>query len=231
MDEFEFPVEIVRTSRKRSASIELHGVGVRVRVPRSLSDSQIKDLISKKSSWIKKKIREAEVSAPVRPREYVSGEAFPYLGQNYRLKVISGDALSVKLKGGYLEAVVPTSGKNRERVVQALLAVWYQTHALIRLEEKTNRYAKIIEVSPKSVNVENYKSRWGSCSVNGDITYNWRIILAPHRIVDYVVVHELCHLLEHNHSSRYWQHVNQYLPDYKARRAWLKAEGASSLAI
>ena len=82
-------------------------------------------------------------------------------------------------------------------------------------------------MEPRSVAVKDYKSRWGSCSAKGDISYNWKIVLAPHRIVDYVVVHELCHMLEHNHSSRYWKLVEKYVPDYRERRDWLKNHSLS----
>jgi predicted metal-dependent hydrolase len=75
------------------------------------------------------------------------------------------------------------------------------------------------------VGVKEYKARWGSCSSSGDVTYNWRIIMAPHHIVDYIVVHELCHLLEHNHGPKYWKHVKSVVPDYKECREWLKVNG------
>ena len=91
-----------------------------------------------------------------------------------------------------------------------------------KTEREDRRLSKVIGVSPKSVSIKNYKSRWGSCSSNGELTYNWRIILAPHRIVDYVVVHELCHLLEHNHSPKYWKHVEHYVPNWREHRDWLR---------
>ncbi|MCY4262404.1 MAG: SprT family zinc-dependent metalloprotease [Candidatus Dadabacteria bacterium] len=222
IDGFEFSVEVIRTDRKRSASICLDGEGIKVRVPKELSDSYIRDLIEKKSPWIKRKLRETEFVAPPRTREFVSGETFSYLGKNYRLKVLNGDAPSVKLREGYLEATVSGSLGTREEQVRSLLIKWYQRHAREKLQEKTRRYAKILQVKPRSVSVKNYKSRWGSCSAKGDISYNWRIVIAPQRIVDYVVVHELCHLLEHNHSPDYWRHVERIIPDFRECRQWLK---------
>ena len=103
-----------------------------------------------------------------------------------------------------------------------LLEGWYQRQADRLLKDKTDRLAKIVGVCPRSVSIKSYKSRWGSCSSNGELTYNWRIILAPHRIVDYVVLHELCHLLEHNHSARYWAHVERHAPGWRACRDWLR---------
>ena len=222
MDGFEFPVEVIRTDRKRSASIYLEGDGVKVRVPTGLPDDRVRDLIARKSPWIRRKLKEAELKAPPKPKEFVSGETFSYLGRNYRLKVLSGNTPSLKLKGRYLEASISGSSKRQEEEVRSLLVDWYQIHAQERLEEKTRRYARILQVEPNCVSVKDYKSRWGSCSTTGDISYNWRIVMAPHRIVDYVVVHELCHLLEHNHSAVYWRHVERIIPDFRECREWLK---------
>ena len=222
IDEFEFPVEVIRTDRKRSASIYLDGKSIKVRVPKGLSDSLVRDLIARKSPWIKRKLREVELAAPPKPKEFVSGETFSYLGKNYRLKVLSGDTPSLKLRGGYLEANILGSSETQEDQVRSLLLDWYRRHAQERLEEKTRRYAQVLKVEPNSVSVKDYKSRWGSCSTKGDVCYNWRIVIAPHRIVDYVVVHELCHLLEHNHSAIYWRHVERIIPDFQECRKWLK---------
>ncbi|MDA9109432.1 M48 family metallopeptidase [Woeseiaceae bacterium] len=226
MEGFDFQVEILRTKRKKSASIQLNEGLVKVLVPKSLSDKRIRDLILKRSSWIQTKLKEQSKRLPITPREYVSGECFPYLGKNYRLKVVYGENLSVKMKNGYL-VVTLISDMDQQEVVRLQLEKWYQEHAETRLKEKTKRLAKIVGVNPSSVSVKTYKSRWGSCSHKGEIIYNWKIILAPHRIVDYVVVHELCHLLEHNHSPKYWRQVERHTPDWKNCRNWLKSNSVN----
>ena len=227
MDGFAFPVEVVRTDRKRSVSIHLDSEVIKVRVPKSLSDNRIREIIDRRTPWIKRKLKEASERPVIKPKEYVSGENFPYLGRNYRFKVLVGDEVFISLQDGYLQATVSETDKTSPATIRSLLLSWYQEQARMRLEEKTERFARIIGVEPRSVTTKEYKSRWGSCSVNGDIRYNWKLILAPHPIVDYVVVHELCHMLEHNHSSRYWKHVKYYVPDYKERRDWLKNNSLS----
>ena len=222
MDGFPFHVEVVRTDRKRSASIRLLGDLVKVIVPMTLSDSRIRDLIVKRTSWIKSKLQEQSDRPIAASREYVSGETVTYLGKNYRLKVLIGDQPSMKLKRGYVEATITQSDLNPEKTIRSLLQDWYRSLAERRLCEKTVRLAQVIGVNPSSVTIKDYKSRWGSCSTKGDISYNWRIILAPHSIVDYVVVHELCHMLEHNHSSKYWKHVERHVPRWRECREWLK---------
>lgn len=227
MDGFEFPVEVVRTKRRKSMSMQIDSdLIVKVRAPRFLSDAKIRSFIVEKTTWIKSKLREQAAIPVPKPKEYVSGECFAYLGRNYRLKVVRSAAshpVPVKMRHGYLVATVPEAAGNAAAIVRGLLADWYRSHAQQRLEEKTARLAKVTGVAPGSVSVRNYKARWGSCSVDGHITYNWQIILAPHRIVDYVVIHELCHLLEHNHSPRYWRHVERCMPDWRQCRDWLRA--------
>ena len=221
MKGFPFQIEVLRTDRKKTVSIYFEDNLVKVSVPRFLSENLIRDLITKRTSWIESKLKEKSEKYISKPNEYESGEIFSYLGRNYRLKVVTGDRASIKMKNGYLVATTLDTVAEKNQI-KPLLEDWYQSHAEIILKEKTKRLARIVGVTPKSVSVRDYKSRWGSCSNRGEINFNWKIILAPHQVVDYVVVHELCHLLEHNHSSRYWKHVEQHVPDWRERRDWLK---------
>ena len=111
--------------------------------------------------------------------------------------------------------------------IRGALERWYINRAQVKLAEKAQRYAKLLRVSPSSVNVKPFKSQWGSCTLRGDIRFNWKIIIAPNRIVDYVVVHELCHPVHHDHSPRFWQSVERVIPDCWECRDWLKINGRS----
>ncbi len=222
MDGFTFPVEIVRTSRRKSATFEIERGVIKVRVPDFMSDENIRRLVVQKSVWIRNKLQEYKARPSNNHKEYVSGENFPILGKNHRLKVVeSSEPSTVQLKDGYLY-VTSAIGQSNPSQIQTSVEEWFKTLALNRLTEKTERYAKIIGVEPTSVSIKSYKSRWGSCSSSGDISYNWKIIVAPHKVVDYIVIHELCHLREHNHSPRFWRHVERYAPDWKECRNWLK---------
>ena len=218
---FSFRVEVLRTDRKKTASIYFENNLVKVSVPRFLSEDRVRDLITKRTSWIESKLKEKSEKYISKPNKYINGEVFYYLGGDYRLKVVTGDRASIKMKNGYLVATILDAVAEQEQI-KPLLEDWYQSHAEALLKEKIKRFAKIVGVTPKSVSVKNYKSRWGSCSNRGEISFNWRIVLAPHHIIDYVVVHELCHLLEHNHSSKYWKLVEQHVPDWRGCRDWLK---------
>ncbi len=213
-------VQIIRSNRKKSALLKVTDNLVQLVVPLNLSDNRIHEIIKKKSAWIKKKLIENLMLPKHKEKEFVSGESFSYLGKNYRLKIIQSTENQVKLKNGYIQVSVSKDGSVRD-----LLINWYQNLATKHLCEKTNRYAKIIGVCPQSIRVKDYKSKWGSCSIKGEIAFNWKIIMAPHSVIDYLVVHELCHLLEHNHSIRYWKLVEKTLPNHKEQRAWLKNFG------
>ena len=225
---FDFPFETIRTDRVKSASIDVEDNLVKVTVPKNLSDERIEELIKGRILWIKQKLALQATAIISKPKEYVDGEAFAYLGRNYRLKCANGTEESVKLRSGYLN-VTTKNGKRNSEHIKAAIEQWYRTKALSRLVDKTKRYSAILKVEPTSINLKDYKAMWGSCSPKGVVSYNWRIILAPHKIVDYIVVHELCHLIEPNHSSKYWKQVRSVIPDYENSKEWLKNNGSSLL--
>ena len=142
----DFPVEIFKTDRRKTASIKIVDGGVHVIVPKRLSDARVKDLILKRTSWIKQKLRIQSETVPPKPKEYVSGESFTYLGNNYKLKLIPNGDGEVKMKGKYLALGYPKilSETDRQSFVKGSLEDWYKGHALSRLTEKTKRYGNML---------------------------------------------------------------------------------------
>lgn len=222
MSALDFQVEIIKTNRKKSASIQLIDGQVRVRAPRSLSDKRIDDLIKKRIPWIKEKLEEHAKRPKAIEKKYIDGEIFSYLGKNYVVRIIESNKASVKLKNGCFVVTISKNKVGKADQVQALLSDWFRVHANKYLQARTDKFAKIIGVSPTSVSIKNYKARWGSCTINGAIDYNWKIIQAPKKVIDYIVVHELCHLLEHNHSPKYWSCVEKFMPNSKDSKVWLR---------
>jgi predicted metal-dependent hydrolase len=216
--------QVIRTSRRKTAQVRVDEGRVSILVPDDLSNSRIDEILTKKTQWIRGKMYLHGQALPVQLKEYISGESFSYLGRNYRLKVLKGSQPSVKLLNGRLQATLPTGSKSQEKVREALTG-WYRSHAEAKIQEKAARYALVIGVEPKFVGIKTFKSRWGSCHLSGDILYNWKIVIAPNRIVDYVVVHELCHLKQHDHSERFWKLVGQVIPDYAECKEWLRVNG------
>lgn len=216
--------QVIRTSRRKTAQVRVDEGKVSILVPDDLSDSRIDEILAKKTQWIRGKMYLHGQALPVQPKEYISGESFSYLGRNYRLKVLKGSQSSVKLLNGRLQVTLPTGSKSPVKVREALTG-WYRAHAEAKIQEKAARYAPVIGVNPKSIGIKTFKSRWGSCHISGDILYNWKIVIAPNRVVDYVAVHELCHLKQHDHSDKFWKLVGQILPDYAECKEWLRANG------
>jgi len=225
----EFEYEVIRRPRRKTASISVKpDSAVVIIVPDKLPQDRIDQIIRSKARWIRSKLRfNEEVLERHRPKEYVSGEAFAYLGRNYRLKVVEGEAGQASLSRGRMVVRLPSglSGQEREQAIIGQLTAWYQAHALKRLREKVERLAGRLGAAPSEVGIKFYRGRWGSCHKDGRVYFNWRIIMAPHSVVDYVVAHELCHLVHHNHSAAYWKLVESVMPDYQEAKAWLKVSG------
>jgi predicted metal-dependent hydrolase len=223
-------VEVVRSIR-RTAALHIIGRDLQVRVPDHVGDERVAAFLKRKRPWIRSKVAEIQLLPPHRSKELVSGESFPYLGRNYRLKVQEGHQVGVCLSGGYLKATIRPAeqGVHQALRIQQYLQNWYRSRALERLQDKTHRYAEQIGVSPAGISVRNFKSRWGSCDKKGEVVFNWNIIKAPHSIVDYVVIHELCHLIHPNHSKDFWQVVGRFDTDYPEHRQWLKEKGVGLL--
>jgi predicted metal-dependent hydrolase len=161
-------VEVVRSIR-RTAGLHIVGTDLQVRVPEDLGDERVAAILRQKRPWIRSKVAELKRVPPSRTKELVSGESFPYLGRNYRLKVQEGHQVGVCLSGGYLRATIrPTERDEHQTLrIQQYLQNWYRSRALERLQDKTHRYAQQIGVSPSGVSVRNFKSRWGSCDKKG----------------------------------------------------------------
>lgn len=224
-----FIAEVIRTNRRKTADVRVEEGAVTVIVPQNTQPEKIDQILAEKRQWIREKILLHLEASPINVKEYVSGEAFSYLGRNYRLKVEQGPFAPVKLKNGRLVVTTPY-GSKQPHMIRNAITRWYKHQASNKLRIKVDRYSSIVGVHPMGVDIKSFKSRWGSCTANGRVEFNWKIIMAPIRMVDYVVVHELCHLKQHDHSPAYWREVERVMPDYKECRKWLR-ENSRSLEI
>lgn len=219
----------VRRRGRKTASISVSPDNrVTVTVPSRLSDAEVAALVKRKSGWIQRKIAfNSEVRHPYRRKEYVSGEAFSYLGRNYRLKVETGDEPGVALRDGTLYVHVPAglARKKRDIWVVLQLTAWYRERGLEKLRQRARLHAQRMGIELGPVGIRTYRRQWGSCYRDRSVHFNWKIIMAPVRIIDYVVIHELCHLRHHDHSRAFWKMLALYLPDYAERKEWLRVNG------
>ena len=158
-------------------------------------------------------------------REYIDGESFMYLGHDYPLQLKLNPELkkmSVRLiEGRFLVDTPVVDGA----VIRGGLEAWYRFMGAEHINARLDYYQSLLDVSPNRVTIRNQKTRWGSCSSKGSLNFNWRLMMAPAEVIDYVVVHELCHLIHPNHSKNFWNQVSAILPDYRVRKDWLKKNG------
>jgi predicted metal-dependent hydrolase len=220
-----------RSARQKTLSIRVEPDGsVEVVAPASVTPDRVASLVHKKAAWIvERQRRVADLPPQPPPREFVSGETFLYLGRQHRLRVRTGAEPVVKLAAGYLEVSVPrgTTPADCPAVVRALLIDWYRTHATERLPERVADWAPKLGAHPKAVLVREPQKRWGSCDAAGNIRLNWRIIQAPRKLVDYVVAHELAHLVQSDHGRAFWSLLGRVMPDYEERRETLRRAGGA----
>jgi|TARA_B110000971_G_scaffold102598_1_gene105489 predicted metal-dependent hydrolase len=222
-----FDVTVIRSDRRRSATIKVDQSGVSLRVPKGIQHQKLVELVEKKTPWIRKKMEYAASLKPPPMLDFENGDPIPYLGKTYCLKVQVGDYPHVELAGEDILVSVVTQHLTNSLHIQLVLERWFLDEAAIFLAERLDFYAPIVGVRPTGMQVKAYKARWGSCKLNGQIQFNWRLIHGPVDVLDYVVVHELCHILQHNHSAAYWSEVARVMPDYKAKRKWLSENGNS----
>ncbi len=222
-----FTAEIIRSSKRKTSAIKIQKGQVYVRVPKWLSQVAIEFLVINKTRWITEKLTHQQSLLALPAKAFSSGERYGYLGCEYVLTVVIGMTTTIKLDQDHLIVTVRDQCLDNKAIIKALLINWYKQEALVALKLKMQHYAAIIGVQPTSITIKTYKARWGSCSLSGAIQFNWKLMMAPECVVDYVVVHELCHLLHHNHSPAFWAAVSQYCPDYRNHSAWLKRHGAS----
>ena len=199
--------------------------------PSDITDGKIERIVLKKAPWILQKLKRMEDTIAKPPeREYVSGETYYYLGRGYRLKIFEDESVhpyEVKLRNGRFRVRIPpiNSEQPREILVPSALRWWFHKKAEKRLEERVEFYTSKVGAEPAGLVVKNQMKRWGTCTKDDIIYLNWRIIMAPLSIVDYVVVHELVHLSMKDHSTEFWSKLRSILPDYERRKEWLRING------
>ena len=223
---FGLKVEVLRSRRKTSA---LHIIGneLQIRVPNKVRDKKIVEILETKERWIRNKAIQLQNQPITKEREYISGEFFPLFGKYLKLKVLEGGKVGTQLIDDILMTTVRSSeiGNLRRSRIKTYIEKWYVKEAYKNLEDKVIRYSEIIRVTPKEMKVRNYKTRWGSCDQKGRLTFNFHLIKAPHPIVDYVVIHELCHMIQPNHSKFFWDEVEKFDPSFKNHKKWLRDNG------
>ncbi|MGH7848636.1 MAG: M48 family metallopeptidase [Candidatus Binatia bacterium] len=219
--------EIVR-SRRSTADIVVERNGkIVVRAPATLADERIEDIVEAKRYWIYKTLAEwRDLNATRVLREYRNGEGFLYLGRSYRLLLVADQEEPLALKCGRLCLRRDFVDRGDVAAAQAAFRDYYVLRGQERITERVNYYVPKVGVKPKGMDVRELGFRWASCSPNGKLAFHWRCIMAPPKVIDYIVVHELCHMHQGDHTDAFWNEVDKVMPDYEERKMWLKKNGA-----
>tara|TARA_B110000467_G_scaffold22741_1_gene20236 strand:+ start:3204 stop:3881 length:678 start_codon:yes stop_codon:yes gene_type:complete len=213
---------IKKTNRKKTIAIQINEGLVVVSAPKTISKTEIDSFIQKKLPWIKKKLQiESEKIIPER-KKYLNGEYFLFMEKKLKLNITSIKGERSCINDCEIKIVLKKNDINNSSKIKIELEKIYKKYAFQILKEKTFSIADSLNVNPKRIKVRSYKRRWGSCSHDKNISYNWKLIMAPEKIINYVIVHELCHLIHFNHSRDFWNSVSDTLPDYKSSKEWLK---------
>lgn len=183
-------------------------------VPIKTTDEHIEYVLNKRGDWIKSKLAFYRSKPIAMVQEYVSGENCRFLGRNYRLKVIQSNEESVKLKGGYLNLLVKDKGNFKRK--EYLVKQWYFQKAENHIKKAFDKYQPIINREVKSVRIRKMKTRWGSCNpAKSYINLNSELIKHPTQCIEYVVFHELAHLIYPNHDKNFYNYLSVYMPNWR----------------
>ncbi len=220
--------EVRPSARRRALEITIdRGGELIISSPPGVPDDQLADFVREKRFWLYTKLAEKEaLHQPVAGKEFVSGEGFPYLGRSYRLLLVDEQDRPLKLEAGWFRLVRDQADQGREHFIR-----WYTDHARPWLRKRVGQWASRMGVEPASVEVRDLGFRWGSCGRSGGVNFHWATILLPVSVVDYVVVHELAHLIEPNHTPEFWARVGRALPEYEQRKAWLAEHGGEHVVL
>lgn len=209
---------IIKRSNRKTLTIEVHpDLSIQVIAPNKAANKDIEERVLKRGKWITTQQAYFEQFLPRSPeREYVSGESHFYLGRKYQLKIRASEERSVKLKGA--ELTVTLIDVNDKEIVKRLLNKWYHNHAQKRFDQTVKEALikfKKFNLTEPPLQIKRMPKRWGSCTPNGKIILNPEIIKAPSKCIEYVVIHELCHLIQPNHNKAFYDLQSEMMPDWE----------------
>ena len=213
--------------KRKTMSIEVETTGeVTVIVPVGTATEDVIEKVKSRAGWIVSKQYESKFINDTKiEREAVSGESYMYLGRNYSLDIRVDeniDNISVKLFQG--KFVVNTYTKDEDLIKKAM-ENWYREKTLAKVKERVSYYSSYFNDEVTTVKVKEQKKRWASCTSKNELLFNWRCVMAPVFVLDYIVVHEMCHMEYKNHSKDFWNRVYAVMPDYEVRKLWLRNNG------
>lgn len=219
--------QVVR-SRRATADIVIERDGsILVRAPESIPDERIEDMVEAKRYWIYKNLAEwRDLNATRVLREYRNGEGFLYLGRSYRLLLVANQTEPLLLKNGRFCLRRDLVDEGAIEAAKTAFRDYYIARGIERILQRLNYFAPKVGVTSYEIDVRELGNRWASCSPNGNLAFHWKCMMAPQSIIDYIVVHELCHFHHLDHTDAFWNEVDKIIPNYGERKEWLRVNGA-----
>jgi predicted metal-dependent hydrolase len=221
---------IVRSRRIKTSEIIVDGENVIIRTPYDKSIEEINDIIKTKATWIRTKQLEYKSASPeiVKP-VFEEGSTLPYLGVNYPFRMVndrkkSNSNENVKLMNGEFQIFSRSSKPSRKRI-RFLYEEWLLQQARWIFTQKTKVYCTELGIKPTQIIIKNLKNRWGSVTMHSVINLNVNLLKAPESVIDYIILHEFCHLKIKEHSHHFWDMLHKFMPDYQKKIEWLKKNG------
>jgi predicted metal-dependent hydrolase len=219
----ELEYQTVRSPKRKKLTITVErDRTIIVHAPQGTSEEVVRRVVDAKRQWILAKLRHPQKyqERPHAPgKEVVNGESAPYLGTEYRIEVTETASGEIEFSHIFM---VPAAHQAERREV---LRDWYRARAREKILPRVEQHARELGVRFTAAKIVDSRYRWGSCTVNDNVNFNWRLIKAPMFVIDYVIVHELAHLIEANHTSRFWSIVRANTPRMDKAKAWLKEHG------
>lgn len=224
--DIEFDIEF-RNRKTISISVEPPN-NVLVVAPFGSNEEEISKIVKSKGAWIIQKLFEFKnIEFKKVNREFVNGESFMYLGRNYSLQIHVDETLQnnnskVKLFRGKFHVYVKEKDK---QLIRDALEAWYRKKTEEQVKKRVKYYQKFFNKKPKKIKVKEQKKRWASCTYDNQLLFNWRCVMAKSTSLDYIIVHEMCHMYHKNHSKEFWDLVASVISDYEVRKEWLRDYG------
>ncbi len=214
-------IAIVRHPRRKRLALRVRQAHVALLAPYGVTLHSLQRFARQHQSWWQAQLKAQQARAPLFSWRAELNLGWPFLGETYELQACTSPSNIVCGDGRLACPWLPTESARRR-----LLLEWYQQQAAAYLAERTAHFARALGRAPTAIQIKTYRARWGSCDSRARIQYNWKLMCLPPWVVDYVVVHELCHLVYMNHSAEFWALVAQHYPQTSEAKAWLKQYGS-----
>lgn len=190
-----------------------------IRAPEKITEKEIEDFIERKKYWIYTKLKHPQKYQKIAKKEFISGASILYLGKHYKLDVVKHHLDEIKFENKFIIS------KDNQSKARDLFKKWYIKKAEEKIIPQVKHFANNLGVQYNSIKIKEFKYRWGSCTSNNNLNFNWRLIKAPLPVINYVIVHELSHLIEPNHTQLFWNKVKTQVPRFSKAKEWLKNNG------